>query len=205
MHAAPFSAMFVALIAVVGPLIGLPCCVQRRAAVAGGERGADARRTRSSQRVDARDAVERVASCCSSAAPGRWRRSGTSGSSPRGARPRSRRRTTGRPPRSARSSCRSSSGSTSTRPSVDEMAVPAAPTARHAAAGQARDAVQRLRAGVPAAFQVVPSVVKRTTAAPPATAPTAAHAFAWKHEMALRSVVRPARLRRARSGRRSSS
>ena len=91
-------------------------------------------------------------------------------------------------------------------PSAEPMTVPAAPTARHAVAEVARDAVQRARRRVPVpAFHVEPSVVKRTSAAPPVTAPTAAHAVVGGARDAVQ-VLRSCRSSAAaRSGRRSSS
>src|SRR5690349_18248021 len=76
-------------------------------------------------------------------------------------------------------------------PVVLEMAVPAAPTARHAPPDRHETPFSACAPVFEPPFQLVPSVVKRTTAAPLATAPTATHPFAWKHDMPLRLVVVP--------------
>ena len=58
-------------------------------------------------------------------------------------------------------------------PEVDEMAVPAAPTARHAPPGRHETPFSVCVPVFEPAFQLVPSFVKRTMAAPTTAAPDA--------------------------------
>ena len=196
MQAAPLSAMFVALIAVVGPLSGLPCCVHvvppSPVAIDGADRAVgEAGRAV----VDARDAVERLRRAARLRRWGRWRRSGTSGSCRRGAdRVAGVRRRAGHRVQRVRRAGRRRAPRRPARGGRDGRAGRADGETRRRRAGTRRRSAPACRCSRPA-FQLVPSFVKRTTAAPLATAPTAVHPFAWKHEMPLRRGRRPARLR----------